>query len=161
MPSPMDTEFRVHDSPVPTQTVCGSLGSIAIAPIDCTGALSKTGRKVVPPSPDFQTPPLAAPTYRMVLPPSLRAARAAIRPLIVADPMLRDRSPEMTPESSTGAARLPGADGGAAAAVCAGAGAGMTERPTGPEGERNRSSSYTKVCSARSSVMRKLRVYPI
>src|SRR5437588_940917 len=114
MPSPIETELRVHDSPVPTQTVCGLVGSIAIAPIDCTGALSKTGRKVVPPSADFHTPPLAAPTYSVVLPPSFRAARAAMRPLMVADPRLRDCSPEMTPESSC-AARAAGAAGGAVA----------------------------------------------
>ncbi len=58
----METELRVHDSPVPTQTVCGFFGSIATAPIDCTGCLSKTGLKVVPPSWLFQTPPLADPT---------------------------------------------------------------------------------------------------
>ena len=49
-------------SPVPTQTFFGFFGSIVTAPIDCTGCLSKTGLKVVPPSSDFQTPPLAAPT---------------------------------------------------------------------------------------------------
>ena len=49
-------------SPVPTQTVFGFFGSMAIAPIDCTGCLSKTGLNVVPPFIDFQTPPLAAPT---------------------------------------------------------------------------------------------------
>src|SRR5712675_2502202 len=133
MPSPIETELRVQDSPVPTQTVCGFLGSMAIAPIDWTLALSKTGRKVVPPSADFHTPPLPAPTYRVVLPPSLRAASAAMRPLIVADPMLRACSPEITPESSR-AARAAGAAGGADAALRAGAGPGTTARPTGPEG---------------------------
>ena len=62
MPSPMETELRTHDSPVPTQTTRGFFGSMAMAPIDCTGCLSKTGRKVVPPSWLFHTPPLAAPT---------------------------------------------------------------------------------------------------
>jgi hypothetical protein len=33
----METELRVQDSPVPTQTVAGRVGSIAIAPIDWTG----------------------------------------------------------------------------------------------------------------------------
>ena len=42
--------------------VFGFFGSMATAPIDCTGCLSKTGLKVVPPFTDFQTPPLAAPT---------------------------------------------------------------------------------------------------
>ncbi len=41
---------------------------MAIAPIDCTGCLSKTGLKTVPPSVDFHTPPLAAPTNSVSLP---------------------------------------------------------------------------------------------
>ena len=43
MPSPIETELRVQASPVPTQTVFGFDGSIATAPIDWTGCLSKTG----------------------------------------------------------------------------------------------------------------------
>ena len=68
MPLPIETLLRVHDSPVPTQTFFGFFGSSAMAPIDCTGCSSKTGRKVVPPSSDFQTPPLAAPTKMVILP---------------------------------------------------------------------------------------------
>src|SRR5690349_8718470 len=94
MPLPIDTELRVHASPVPTQIVRGFDGSIVIAPIDCTGCLSNTGRNVVPPSIDFHTPPDAAPTYRIVLPPSFVAATAATRPLIVAEPMLRAPTPD-------------------------------------------------------------------
>src|SRR5512138_826226 len=100
MPSPADTEFRVHASPVPTHTFLGFDGSIATAPIDCTGILSNTGRNVVPPSVDFQTPPLAAPTKTRVFPPTTRAAIAAIRPLIAAEPTLRAPRPERTPASS-------------------------------------------------------------
>jgi len=59
---PIDVELRVQASPVPTHTVSGLLGSIVIAPIDCTGCLSNTGLNVVPPSCDFHTPPDAAPT---------------------------------------------------------------------------------------------------
>ena len=55
-------EFRIQLSPVPTQTVFGSFGSMAMAPIDCTGCLSNFGVNVVPPFVDFHTPPLAAPT---------------------------------------------------------------------------------------------------
>jgi len=58
----METELRVQVSPVPTQTVRGLRGSMATAPIDCTGCLSNTGTKRVPPSWLFQTPPLATPT---------------------------------------------------------------------------------------------------
>ena len=67
MPLPIETLLRVHGSPVPTQTFFGFFGSSAIAPIDCTGCSSKTGRKRVPPSSDFQTPPLAAPTKMVSL----------------------------------------------------------------------------------------------
>src|SRR3982750_1101803 len=104
MPLPTDTELRVHDSPVPTQIVLGFDGSIAIAPIDCTGCLSNTGLNVVPPSCDFQTPPLAAPTKSVVFPPSFLPATAAMRPLIVAEPMFRAPSPESVAESNFGGA---------------------------------------------------------
>ena len=61
-PVPTDTLLRTHDSPVPTHTVFAFCGSIAIEPIESEGCLSKTGLNVVPPSTDFQTPPLAEPT---------------------------------------------------------------------------------------------------
>ena len=61
MPSPTEVLLRVHDSPVPTQTFFGSLGSMVMAPIDWVYS-SKTGLKVSPASVDFQTPPPAAPT---------------------------------------------------------------------------------------------------
>ena len=60
-PSPIETEFRVQISPVPTQiTLSGSLGSTAIAPIDWV-CLSKIGLKVAPPLLVFHTPPPAVP----------------------------------------------------------------------------------------------------
>src|SRR5437899_7689908 len=108
----MEAEFRVHASPVPTQTIFSFDGSRAMAPMDCTGCLSKTGRKVVPPSRDFQTPPLAAPTNTMVFPFSFRAVTAAIRPLIVAEPMLRVPKPLTALESKRGATALPRGAGG-------------------------------------------------
>src|SRR5882762_4757688 len=117
MPSPIDTLLRVQASPVPTQTFFGLEGSSAIAPIDCTGCSSKTGLKVVPPSVDFQTPPLAAPTNSVTLPDgSVYPARAEIRPLMLAEPMLRAPRPEIVPESipvaplATGAASAAKAD---------------------------------------------------
>src|SRR5437773_6288374 len=95
----MDTLLRVHDSPVPTQTFFGFLGSSAIAPIDCTGCSSNTGRYRVPLSSDFQTPPLAAPMKSVILPEGSRIpAMAEMRPLIVAAPMLRAPRPEMLAE---------------------------------------------------------------
>src|SRR5205814_10452267 len=99
MPSPIETLLRVHDSPLPTQIFLEFFGSIAIAPIDCTACSSNTGRKRVPPSSDFQMPPLAAPTKRVILPEaSFTPAIAEMRPLIVADPILRASSPEIAAE---------------------------------------------------------------
>src|SRR5207245_9491628 len=100
MPSPIDTLLRVHDSPLPTQIFLEFFGSIAIEPIDCTDCSSNTGRKRVPPSSDFQMPPLAAPTKRVILPEgSFTPAIAEMRPLIAADPMLRAPSPAIVAES--------------------------------------------------------------
>src|SRR2546422_9163429 len=112
MPLPMEAEFRVQASPVPTQKIFSFDGSRAMAPMDCTGCLSNTGLKVVPPSSDFQTPPLAAPTNTMVFPFSFRAVTAAIRPLIVAEPMLRAPRPLTALESNRAAAALPRGAGG-------------------------------------------------
>src|SRR5256885_4464768 len=100
MPSPTETLLRSQDSPVPTQTISGFEGSIATAPIDCTSWRSKTGLKVVPPFTDFQTPPLAEPTNIVSRPFRTTASRAAMRPLIVAEPMLRAGSPETVAASN-------------------------------------------------------------
>src|SRR3954468_11535406 len=162
MPSPIDTELRIHDSPVPTHTVCGLLGSIAIAPIDCTGCLSNTGLTVVPPSCDFHTPPDAAPMYSRVLPPTTRPATAAIRPLIVAEPMLRAPSPEITPPSRI--ARSVGAGGATAAAIARGSpGPAVITAATGVfgAGSLNHASSAATLASARSMVMWLLRGPPL
>src|SRR5215813_11866675 len=119
MPLPTDTLLRVQASPVPTQTFFTLDGSIAMAPIDCTGCSSNTGLKVVAPSVDFQTPPLAEPTNRVTLPESsLKPARAEIRPLMAAEPMLRAPRPDMVPES-TAAAAAAGVGSGAAARLLA------------------------------------------
>src|SRR5215468_7453021 len=92
----MDTLLRVHDSPVPTHTFFEFFGSSAMPPIDCTGCSSNTGRYRVPPSSDFQTPPLAAPTKSVIFPDdSCVPAIAEIRPLIAADPILRAPRPEI------------------------------------------------------------------
>src|SRR3954464_5924300 len=120
MPSPYETELRVHDSPVPTHTVFGFFGSMAMAPIDCTGCLSKPGLTVVPPLPGFQTPPLAAPTYSVMRFASCTASIAAMRPDIAAEPMLRAPTPEIVSESTvTGVAgggwRVSGSDAGSGA----------------------------------------------
>src|SRR5919204_3143987 len=130
----METELRVHDSPVPTQTTCGFFGSISTAPIDCTGCLSNTGLNVVPPSWLFHTPPLAEATNSSVLPSILRPAMAEMRPLIVAEPMLRAFSPEITPASITGAFAPP-LSGGGWATSGAGLCGGRRARAPGPAGK--------------------------
>src|SRR5580658_9558648 len=98
-PSPTDTLLRVQPSPEPTQTVFEFDGSIATAPIDCTSSRSNTGLNVVPPFTDFHTPPLAAPTNKVMRPSSSTASTAAMRPLMVADPMFRAGNPETVAES--------------------------------------------------------------
>src|SRR5947209_3667200 len=99
MPSPIEALLRVQASPVPTHTVFGFFGSIVTAPIDCTGCLSKTGLYVVPLFCDFQTPPLAEPTYTVRRCPSHAPSIAAMRPLMAADPIFRAPRPEMVSES--------------------------------------------------------------
>src|SRR6266568_2382865 len=100
MPLPIDTLLRVQASPVPAQIVFGACGSMATAPMDCALSLSKTGLNVVPPFEDFQTPPLAAPTYTVSRPSSFTAASAATLPLMAAEPMFRAPSPEIASESN-------------------------------------------------------------
>src|ERR1039458_8692244 len=95
----METLLRTQVSPVPTQTILGLPGSMATAPMDCTVWLSNTGWKLVPAFTDFQTPPLAEAAKTVRRPPSLTASSAAMRPLIMAEPMLRAGKPEIVPES--------------------------------------------------------------
>src|ERR1700692_1909485 len=95
----METLLRGQHSPLPAQMVLGDFGSMAMAPMDCAVCLSNMGLNVVPPLTDFHTPPLAAPTYTVIRPFSLTAVSAAMRPLIVAEPMFRAPRPEMESES--------------------------------------------------------------
>src|SRR5215510_2065200 len=160
MPSPSETEFRIQLSPVPTQTIFGSFGSIAIAPIDCTRSLSNFGVNVLPPFIDFHTPPLAAPTYTVSRLPSCTAATDVTRPDITAEPILRAPSPEMVSESTTtdpvaatrAVASLGGAgnDAGLGPAVpdCGANSAGTTFSPTA--GLMKRRSSRTGFTVIRS-----------
>src|SRR5690348_3377500 len=87
-PLPTDTLLRTQLSPVPAHTIFGLEGSIATAPTDSTSAASNTGLNVVPPLTDFHTPPLADPAKNVSRPSWLIPVIAAMRPLIVADPML-------------------------------------------------------------------------
>jgi hypothetical protein len=59
---------------------------------------------VVPPFTDFQTPPLAAPTKTVMRPSSSTASTAAMRPLMVAEPMFRAGNPETVAASKRYAA---------------------------------------------------------
>src|SRR5260370_21326433 len=96
----MDTLLRTQLSPVPAQTIFGFDRSMAMAPIDWTGSLSNTGLNVVPPLTDFQTPPLADPAKMVTLPLSSMASTAAMRPLIMTEPILRAGSPQIVAESN-------------------------------------------------------------
>src|ERR1700674_5222740 len=88
----------------------------------------------------------------MVLPPSLYAAMAAMRPLMVAEPMLRAPSPEMTPESSAGA--RPALAAGACATSGAGFFGGINSRGGFPEGNRKSASAVGAFASADSRAKR-------
>src|ERR1700739_2324855 len=57
--------LRIKDSPVPAQTIFGSLSATASEPMDATGAESKMGFQWMPPSVLLKMPPEAAPTYQM------------------------------------------------------------------------------------------------
>src|SRR5580704_17562419 len=61
-PSPHVSELRSLASPVPTQTTVGSDGATAMSPIVATFSWAKTGRKVMPLSDVFMTPPIPKPT---------------------------------------------------------------------------------------------------
>src|SRR5579871_3112188 len=60
-PSPYEASLRRFGSPVPTQTVSSSRGSIATAPIAPTASCGQTSLHVSPPLVVFHTPPPAAP----------------------------------------------------------------------------------------------------
>lgn len=63
MPHPMEMWLRMNVSPVPAQTMLGSEGASAKAPIEATGCSSKIGFQWTPPSVVFQIPPEAAPVH--------------------------------------------------------------------------------------------------
>jgi hypothetical protein len=61
--------------------------------------MSNTDLKLLPPFTDFQTPPLADPANTVSRPSSFTAATAAMRPLIIAEPILRAGNPDTVPAS--------------------------------------------------------------
>src|SRR5580704_5606105 len=92
MPSPHEELCRLLGSPLPTQTMEGSEGAMAISPIVDTASLSKTGSHVVPLLVLFQTPPEATPTNTMLGFDST-TAKSSMRPPITAGPSSRNLSP--------------------------------------------------------------------
>src|SRR5215467_11482737 len=91
MPSPQEELCRLLGSPVPTQTIEGSDGAMAMSPIVDTPSLSKTGSQVVPLLVVFQTPPEATPTNTMLGLDST-TAKSSMRPPMVAGPISRNSS---------------------------------------------------------------------
>src|SRR6266404_3745942 len=85
-PSPHDELCRLFGSPVPTHTIDGSEGAIAMSPIVDTLSLSNTGSQVVPLLVVFQTPPEATPAYTM-LGLFSTTAKSSMRPPMFAVPI--------------------------------------------------------------------------
>src|SRR6267143_5956201 len=99
MPQPGEIVLRESSSPVPAHTCIVSDAAIASSPIDTHFSLSKTGRNVVPALVVFQIPPAAAATKNvrdgLAMPATLDT-----RPAMFAGPMLRQRNPASSVESS-------------------------------------------------------------
>src|SRR6266513_4342248 len=99
MPHPGEIVLRASSSPVPAHTCVVSDGAIASSPIDTHFSLSKTGRNVVPALVVFQMPPAAAATKNVFdglgMPVTLET-----RHIMFAGPMLRQRNPASSVESS-------------------------------------------------------------
>src|SRR5438105_1077766 len=99
MPQPGEIVLRESSSPVPANTCIVSDGAIASSPIDTHFSLSNTGRNVVPALVVFQIPPAATATKNvrdgLGIPVTLDT-----RPAMFAGPMLRQRNPASSVESS-------------------------------------------------------------
>src|SRR5229473_4745512 len=87
-PSPHDELCLLFGSPVPTHTMDGSEGAIAMSPIVDTPSLSNTGSHVVPLLVVFHTPPDAAPT-KTIFGLLSTTAKSSMRPPITAGPTSR------------------------------------------------------------------------
>src|SRR5437660_4282638 len=88
-PSPQEELGRLFGSPVPTHTIDGSDGAIAMSPIVDTPSSSNIGSHVVPLLVVFQTPHEAVPTYK-VFGLLSTTAKSSMRPPIVAGPISRN-----------------------------------------------------------------------
>src|SRR5438046_4358358 len=111
MPHPGEIVLRESSSPVPAHTCIVSDGAIASSPIDTHFSLSNTGRNVVPALVVFQIPPAAAATKNvrdgLGIPVTLDT-----RPAMFAGPMLRQRNPASSVESSVMPTALEASAGG-------------------------------------------------
>src|SRR6267378_1122414 len=99
MPQPGEIVLRESSSPVPAHTCIVSDGAIASSPIDTHFSLSNTGRNVVPAFVVFQIPPAAAAT-KDVRDGLGMPVTPDTRPPMFAGPMLRQRNPARSVESS-------------------------------------------------------------
>src|SRR5216117_822436 len=99
MPQPGEIVLRESSSPVPAHTCIVSDGAMASSPIATHFSLSNTGRNVVPALVVFQIPPAAAATKNVFdglgIPVTLDT-----RPPMFAGPILRQRNPASSVESS-------------------------------------------------------------
>src|SRR4051812_28629956 len=91
-PPPGEIELRELGSPVPAHTCIESLGAIASTPIETTFWLSNTGRQVTPLLIDFQIPPAAAATKRL-LEGDGSPVTSETRPIMLAGPTFLHRKP--------------------------------------------------------------------
>jgi hypothetical protein len=87
-PSPHDTELRGFCSPVPTQTMFGSLGATATSPIDTVRSCSNWCSNVTPLFTVLRSPPEAVAAHQVLWSFSFTAI-AVMRPPMLAGPMLR------------------------------------------------------------------------
>src|SRR5712691_12243332 len=106
MPHPGEIVLRESSSPVPAHTCMVSDGAIANSPIETHRSLSNTGRNVVPALVVFQIPPAAAAT-KNVFDGLAMPATLDTRPPMFAGPMLRQRKPARSVESSVIPPTLP------------------------------------------------------
>src|SRR6478735_913737 len=107
--------LRELGSPVPAHTTFVSDGAMANMPIEMMFLSSNTGRHVTPLFVDFQMPPPAAATKRVLDGPGMPTTSER-RPWKFAGPTVRQRMPDTVRESSSWAWT-----GGAAAATSAAA----------------------------------------
>src|SRR6188768_3299478 len=92
MPSPQVELWRLFASPVPTQMIPGSLGAMAMSPIDVDRpSRSNTGDHVVPLLVERKTPPPAVPTKIVPGRPGT-ASMSSMRPPNDAGPIARHGS---------------------------------------------------------------------